>query len=106
MTQKSFYQYVASHIDNDEVKAMAQAWLDKQDAKSAVKKSENEAYEAAILEVLGGVDNPVTAAEIGAEIGVTTAKAASLLKGMRAMGTVACNEEIKGNKVARTYFLA
>jgi len=106
MTQRSFYEYVVAHAEDEEVKAIAQAWIDKQDAKKAVKASADAEFIAAIEEVLAHVDNPVTAAEIGAEIDVTTAKAASLLKKMRESGSVVAIEEIKGGKVARMYRLA
>ena len=104
MTQRSFYEYVASHAEDADVKAMAQAWLDKQDAKKAEKADAD--YLNAIAETLAHVDNPVTASELGTEIGVSTAKAASLLKKMRENGTVVAIEEIKGGKVVRTYKIA
>lgn len=106
MTQRSFYEYVASHAEDADVKAMAQAWLDKQDAKKAEKASADADYLNAIAETLAHVDNPVTASELGTEIGVSTAKAASLLKKMRENGTVVAIEEIKGGKVVRTYKIA
>lgn len=106
MTQKHFYQYIVATVENEEVKGIAQAWLDRDSAKSAKKHEEDNKLFSAILEVLGSVTNPVTASEIGAEIGVSTAKAASLLRVMRTEGDVKAIEEVKGNKVARTYTLA
>ncbi len=106
MTQKQFYQFIVANVENEEVKDIAQAWLDRDSAKSAKKHEENDGFKASILTALGSVTNPVTASEIGNEIGVSTAKAASLLRTMREEGTVKAIEEVKGNKVARTYTLA
>lgn len=106
MTMKQFYEYVATHADEAEVIAIAQKQLDKMNAKQAEKISANAEIIEAIKQALASSPSLCSASEIGAEIGQSTAKVASLLKGLRADGTVETHEDIKGNKVVRLYRLA
>lgn len=106
MTNRAFYEYVVAHVEDEEVKAKAQAWLDKEDASKATKRAENAVVEEAILSALGMATSPVTASEIGAEADCSTAKAAAVLKGLRASGKVRAIEEVKSGRIVRTYVLA
>ena len=106
MTMYAFYQYVATHAEDEEVRAIAQAKVDREDSRRAGKAEQDASAIETVISTLEIAGSPTTASKIASEVGLSTAKVASLLKGMRASGKVVAHEEIKGGKVVRTYVLA
>ena len=85
MTRREFLEVVVSGTINDEVIEKAEEMLAKLDAENEKRRNrvskkalENEPIKEAIKGVLG--DEPKTATEIGAEVGISTQKASALLR--------------------------
>lgn len=84
MTKREFYIAVTEAEVAEEIKEFALKEIEKLDAenarnaaKRAEKAKENEPYFEKILELVG--ETPIVASEVGAELGVSTSKASSLL---------------------------
>ena len=88
MTNYEFYKAIAENAITEEVIAKAQAFLAKQDAVKQGKAAEQAEVDEAVLEALSHAEVAVTAAEIGAEAGITTGKATAALKRLRERNAV------------------
>lgn len=99
MTNREFYTAISNGTMNDEIVAHAIAALEKMDAVNEARKnkpSKTAIANAPILEAITGVltGDPQTAADIAAQVGVSTQKASSLLRQLVASG-VAVSADIK-----------
>ena len=99
MTRREFLETVKNGTINEEVIAKAEELIVKMDAENEKRKNrvskkalENEPIKEAIKGVLG--DEPKTATEIGAEVGISVQKASALLRQIEGLTVV----EVKTKK--------
>ena len=99
MTRREFLEAVKNGTINEEVIAKAEELIVKMDAENEKRKNrvskkalENEPIKEAIKGVLG--EEPKTATEIGAEVGISTQKASALLRQIEGLTVV----EVKTKK--------
>jgi GTP-sensing pleiotropic transcriptional regulator CodY len=77
----------------------------KNKARAAKKREENVPLIDAITEYLKTVEDTAVASEIAEEIGVSTQKAAALLRGMKSDGVIDSKEVKNGKSKVNGYFL-
>lgn len=112
MTNREFLTAVANSSLSDELTAYAAEQIAKLDMRNAARKEkqsskpsktaiENEPIKASIMEFLSKQSEPMIAADIAENIGITTAKASSLLSQLVKSGKVA-KSEVKIPKKGKT----
>lgn len=113
MTQREFLNAVVKANISEEVNTAAAKYLAAIDKRNATptkaelaKRAENEAIKAEIVKVLA--DGAVrVASDIGARVGVSTAKASSLLRQMGEAGQVTISEvKVKNSGKVKGYAIA
>ena len=97
MTNREFYTAVANGTINEEVIAHAASAIEKLDNALEARKnkpSKTALENAPIVEAITGVltNDPQTAADIGVQVGVSTAKASSLLRQIVLAGNAASTD--------------
>ena len=113
MTNREFYQTVATGTINEEVIAKANelmAKMDEQNAKRREKPSkkalENAPLVDQIVAMLGDAEHTLTATDIAAELGTNVQKASALAR-IAVLDGRAASKEVKGPKgKCKGYFLA
>lgn len=112
MTNREFLTAVANSSLSDELTAYAAEQIVKLDMRNAARKEkqsskpsktaiENEPIKASIMEFLSAQSEPMIAADIAENIGITTAKASSLLRQLADAGKVV-KSEVKIPKKGKT----
>ena len=112
MTKREFLEMVIAESANEEVKAFAQNEVVKMDERNARRSAspskkaiENEPIKANIVKFLGGhYEDVLTAAEIAAEVGISTQKASALLRQID--GLTVTEVKVKGKGKVKGYSLA
>jgi len=106
MTKREFFNTVIATVENEEIKAFAQAEVAKLDAYNASRKSkpskkslENEPLIAKIAEVL--TDEPKLASEIAEKVGLSTPKVSALAP--KIDGVKVTEVKVKGKGVRKAY---
>ena len=120
MTNREFLTAIANSSLSDDLTAYAAEQIVKLDMRNAARKEkqsskpsktaiENEPIKASIMEFLSKQSEPMIAADIAENIGITTAKASSLLRQLADAGKVVKSEvkipkkgKVKGYSIAMT----
>lgn len=110
MTNREFLTAIANSTLSDELTAFAAEQIAKMDARNEARKASskpsktaiaNEPIKAAILDFLTAQSEPAIAMTIGEGVGITTAKASSLLRQLVECGNVV-KSEVKIPKKGKT----
>lgn len=112
MTNREFYNAVIATTEDAEVKAFAESAIAKMDERNEKRKTtmsptqvENEALKEKFIAFLAE-NGQKSAAAVGAEFGVSTSKASSLLSQAVTAGTVGAVEvRVKGKGKHKEYFI-
>lgn len=120
MTNREFLTAVANSSLSDDLTTYAAEQIAKLDMRNAARKEkqsskpsktaiENEPIKASIMEFLSAQSEPMIAADIAENIGITTAKASSLLRQLGEAGKVVKSEvkipkkgKVKGYSISMT----
>lgn len=112
MTNREFLTAIANSSLSDDLTAYAAEQIVKLDMRNAARKEkqsskpsktaiENEPIKASIMEFLSAQSEPMIAADIAENVGITTAKASSLLRQLVESGAVV-KSEVKIPKKGKT----
>lgn len=110
MTNREFYNAIINHEVNDEVIAMAQAEIEKLDARNEKRRNTltkeqkaNEEVKGAIVEFIGD-KSEVVASDIAKGLDLSTQKVSALCKQMVENGVLAVSEvKVKGKGAVKGY---
>ena len=103
MTQREFYTEVANCTNlTADARAIAQAWVDKDEAKYSAKRAEYAELREATVALLKGASEPMTASAVAGELEISAPKATSVLKSIEG---IKVSEVRVGNRIVKGYSL-
>lgn len=103
MTQREFYNEVANCTNlSEDARAIAQAWVTKDAEKYLAKRAENAELSEAVVALLKGSAEPMTASAVADNLGISTPKATSILKSIEG---ITVSDVRVGNRIVKGYNL-